>query len=88
MFGIFTELCNVRLCKVAVLFVQQQSMYLRDVLDNMCSRKLRETTDFEWRRSVRCYMHPSGETHVWGDFVDKLAVCILGGGLLLFFPSF
>ncbi|XP_070190368.1 uncharacterized protein [Littorina saxatilis] len=38
-----------------------QSMYLRDVLDSMGSRKLREVTDFEWRRSVRCYMHPSEE---------------------------
>lgn len=38
-----------------------QSMYLRDVIDNICSRKLREVTDFEWRRSVRCYMHPSEE---------------------------
>ncbi|XP_076466964.1 uncharacterized protein LOC143298129 [Babylonia areolata] len=38
-----------------------QSMYLRDVLDNMCGRKLREITDFEWRRSVRCYMHPAEE---------------------------
>ncbi|XP_052089132.1 uncharacterized protein LOC127725852 isoform X10 [Mytilus californianus] len=35
-----------------------QSLYLRDVLENMCNRKLRESTDFEWRRSVRCYYHP------------------------------
>ncbi|CAG5121564.1 unnamed protein product, partial [Candidula unifasciata] len=33
-----------------------QSIYLKDILDNMCQRRLRETTDFEWRRSVRCYL--------------------------------
>ncbi|BFZ10052.1 hypothetical protein BsWGS_13093 [Bradybaena similaris] len=33
-----------------------QSIYLKDILENMCQRKLRETTDFEWRRSVRCYL--------------------------------
>ncbi|XP_025098007.1 LOW QUALITY PROTEIN: dynein gamma chain, flagellar outer arm-like [Pomacea canaliculata] len=38
-----------------------QSMYLRDVLENISTRKLRETTDFEWRRSIRCYMHPPAE---------------------------
>ncbi|OWF37572.1 Dynein heavy chain 5, axonemal [Mizuhopecten yessoensis] len=35
-----------------------QFLYLRDILDNMCTRKLREPTDFEWRRSIRCYFHP------------------------------
>ncbi|KAJ8314952.1 hypothetical protein KUTeg_007102 [Tegillarca granosa] len=35
-----------------------QSLYLRDILENMCNRKLREPTDFEWRRSIRCYFHP------------------------------
>ncbi|CAL1527205.1 unnamed protein product [Lymnaea stagnalis] len=35
-----------------------QSTYLKDILENMCHRKLRETTDFEWRRSVRCYLQP------------------------------
>ncbi|XP_062608693.1 dynein axonemal heavy chain 5-like, partial [Saccostrea cucullata] len=36
-----------------------QSLYLRDVLENMCNRKsLREPTDFEWRRCIRCYFHP------------------------------
>ncbi|XP_067674368.1 uncharacterized protein [Haliotis asinina] len=38
-----------------------QSLFLRDILENMCSRKLRETTDFEWRRSIRCYMQPVDE---------------------------
>ncbi|XP_055889444.1 dynein axonemal heavy chain 8-like isoform X3 [Biomphalaria glabrata] len=35
-----------------------QSTYLKDILENMCHRKLRETTDFEWRRSLRCYLQP------------------------------
>ncbi|XP_041462850.1 dynein heavy chain 8, axonemal-like [Lytechinus variegatus] len=32
-----------------------QSYYLRDILDNMGNRKLRELTDFEWRRCIRVY---------------------------------
>lgn len=47
----------------SVFFSQflQQSLYLRDILENMCNRKsLRETTDFEWRRCIRCYFHPVG----------------------------
>ena len=39
----------------------QQSLYLRDTLDLIVTRKLRETTDFEWRRSIRCYLQPVGE---------------------------
>ncbi|ESO89151.1 hypothetical protein LOTGIDRAFT_229063 [Lottia gigantea] len=35
-----------------------QSLFLRDILENLSSRKLREVTDFEWRRSIRCYLHP------------------------------
>ncbi|XP_059166583.1 dynein axonemal heavy chain 8-like [Physella acuta] len=35
-----------------------QSTYLKDILENLCHRKLRDTTDFEWRRSVRCYLQP------------------------------
>ena len=66
----------VLLCRMLIRYLNcglQQSMYLRDVLDNMCCRKLRETTDFEWRRSVRCYMHPSGEmSAVW---VSHWCVC-------------
>ncbi|KAL4232681.1 hypothetical protein ACF0H5_007369 [Mactra antiquata] len=34
------------------------SQFLRDALDNMCQRKLREVSDFEWRRSIRCYYQP------------------------------
>ncbi|XP_077977225.1 dynein axonemal heavy chain 8-like isoform X3 [Glandiceps talaboti] len=32
------------------------SLYLRDTLDNMANRKIREPGDFEWRRCLRCYM--------------------------------
>ncbi|XP_071954985.1 uncharacterized protein [Antedon mediterranea] len=32
-----------------------QSHYLRDTLDHMASRKLRELGDFEWRRCIRFY---------------------------------
>ena len=46
-------------CIVQYYFhILQQSTYLKDILENMCHRKLRETTDFEWRRSVRCYLQP------------------------------
>ncbi|XP_071504103.1 dynein axonemal heavy chain 5-like [Diadema antillarum] len=32
-----------------------QSYHLRDILDNMGNRKLRELSDFEWRRCIRVY---------------------------------
>ncbi|KAF6030092.1 hypothetical protein EB796_011605 [Bugula neritina] len=32
-----------------------QSFYLRDMLDVMGTRKIRETTDFDWRRNPRLY---------------------------------
>ncbi|XP_070568705.1 dynein axonemal heavy chain 5-like isoform X4 [Ptychodera flava] len=32
------------------------SLYLRDTLENMANRKIREPGDFEWRRCIRCYM--------------------------------
>nr|CAB3238692.1 dynein heavy chain 8, axonemal-like [Phallusia mammillata] len=35
-------------------------VYLRDCMDGMTARKIRETTDFEWKRSVRFYSSPSG----------------------------
>ncbi|XP_041355189.1 dynein gamma chain, flagellar outer arm-like isoform X3 [Gigantopelta aegis] len=38
-----------------------QSLYLRDTLDIIVTRKLREVTDFEWRRSIRCYLQPVEE---------------------------
>ncbi|XP_060567478.1 dynein axonemal heavy chain 5-like [Ruditapes philippinarum] len=34
------------------------SQFLRDALDQLCQRKLREVSDFEWRRSLRCYYQP------------------------------
>ncbi|XP_052807484.1 dynein axonemal heavy chain 5-like isoform X7 [Mya arenaria] len=34
------------------------SQFLRDALDNLCQRKLREVSDFEWRRCMRCYYQP------------------------------
>ncbi|XP_053397319.1 dynein axonemal heavy chain 5-like isoform X6 [Mercenaria mercenaria] len=34
------------------------SQFLRDALDQLCQRKLREVSDFEWRRSIRCYYQP------------------------------
>ncbi|XP_052708586.1 uncharacterized protein LOC128183562 isoform X10 [Crassostrea angulata] len=49
-----------------------QSLYLRDILENMCNRKsLRETTDFEWRRCIRCYFHPvANDENVDTESVD------------------
>ncbi|KAL5009692.1 hypothetical protein ScPMuIL_011997 [Solemya velum] len=38
-----------------------QSLYLRDILENLYNRKLREPTDFEWRRSIRCYFQSHEE---------------------------
>ncbi|GFN75495.1 dynein beta chain, ciliary [Plakobranchus ocellatus] len=48
--------------KVRLEAMITQSTYLKDILENMCHRKLRETTDFEWRRSVRCYLQPEPST--------------------------
>lgn len=33
----------------------QQGMYLRDVLDDLSRRKLRDVVDFEWKRNIRFY---------------------------------
>ena len=30
-------------------------MYLRDVLDDLSRRKLRDVVDFEWKRNIRFY---------------------------------
>ena len=35
--------------------ILKQSFYLRDTLDVMSTRKIRETTDFDWRRNTRLY---------------------------------
>lgn len=37
-----------------ICFVQQ-GMYLRDVLDDLSRRKLRDLVDFEWKRNIRFY---------------------------------
>ena len=37
------------------LFTLQQGMYLRDVLDDLGRRKLRDVVDFEWKRNIRFY---------------------------------
>ena len=42
-------------------FVFQQALYLRDCLESMTTRKIREPTDFEWRRNMRCYIQEHGE---------------------------
>ncbi|XP_066278010.1 uncharacterized protein [Branchiostoma lanceolatum] len=49
------------------------SLYLRDTLEGLGNRKLRDVTDFEWRRNIRFYMHESGE----GSGNHQL--CILDG---------
>jgi len=33
----------------------QQGMYLRDVLEDLGRRKLRDVVDFEWKRNIRFY---------------------------------
>ncbi|XP_074662754.1 uncharacterized protein LOC141915202 [Tubulanus polymorphus] len=38
------------------------SIYLRDVLDSMANRKIREPTDFDWRRNMRCYLQDTDES--------------------------
>ncbi|KAL5457324.1 hypothetical protein EMCRGX_G034572 [Ephydatia muelleri] len=37
------------------------SLWLRDVLNDMCSRKLRDLADFEWQRFLRFYALPTTE---------------------------
>ena len=36
----------------------QFSLWLRDVLDDLCSRKLKDINDFEWQRFLRPYLKP------------------------------
>ena len=72
-FEIFMEtrnFCPVFLEKKSVITVHvnnfsmtlflQQSYHLRDTLDHMGGRKLRELGDFEWRRCIRFYHHTKG----------------------------
>ena len=35
----------------------QMGLFLRDMAENIGNRKLRELTDFEWRRNLRFYFH-------------------------------
>ena len=51
-----TTLCAIPLCatlSVLYLSVLQLSVWLRDVLDDLCHHKLRDVTDFEWQRFLR-----------------------------------
>ena len=45
------------------LFFLQQGMYLRDVLDDLNRRKLRDVLDFEWKRNIRFYGTDNSQTH-------------------------
>ena len=55
-------------------------MYLRDVLEDLSRRKLRDLVDFEWKRNIRFYgtdnSRAPGECHsdLLGLFVKLLAV--------------
>lgn len=37
-------------------------MYLRDILDDLAKRKLRDIVDFEWKRNIRFYGQTSTQT--------------------------
>ena len=41
--------------KSKYVIFSQQGMYLRDVLDDLSRRKLRDVVDFEWKRNIRFY---------------------------------
>ena len=38
----------------------QYSLFLRDLIDHLATRKVREVTDFEWRRYLRFYVQDIG----------------------------
>lgn len=40
------------------------SLWLRDILEDLCQRKLRDIADFEWQRFPRPYMEPELEQTV------------------------
>ena len=49
---------RLRILKVSNLaksLLPQQGMYLRDVLEDLGRRKLRDVVDFEWKRNIRFY---------------------------------
>ncbi len=41
---------------LANLHILQLSLWLRDVVDDLCQHKLRDITDFEWQRYLRPYV--------------------------------
>ena len=41
----------------------QLSLWLRDILDDLCRRKLRDAGDFEWQRFLRPYLRPTEGDH-------------------------
>ena len=44
-------------CMVLVSgLLTQLSLWLRDVLDDLCHRKLKDMADFEWQRYIRPYL--------------------------------
>ena len=45
------------------------ALFLRDMIDNMSNRKLREPTDFEWRRNLRFYVQDVG---MWLEYYKKI----------------
>lgn len=40
---------------LCVNHIIQQGMFLRDILDDLGKRKLRDIIDFEWKRNIRFY---------------------------------
>ena len=37
------------------------SLWLRDILDDLCHRKIRDIADFEWQRFLRPYLEDGEE---------------------------
>ncbi|CAE1271151.1 DNAH [Acanthosepion pharaonis] len=52
-----------------------QTNYLRDLLDSICQRKIKECSDFEWRRTIKCYLLPDA------DDIPKPHLVILNNNL-------
>lgn len=44
------------------LFSIQLSLWLRDVVDDLCQRKLKDIADFEWQRYIRPYLTEDNKT--------------------------
>ena len=56
---VFNAYMLVVLCMTEFLFsCFQLSLWLRDILDDLCHRKLRDVADFEWQRFPRPYLDP------------------------------